>query len=301
MRKLVCFIQYIFLIVSGESERLFENLKKRFSKRRTAVKKAKRSGVGRIDLQKAEEELNKYAFLEWIIPCIAVKDSISNLDVTSGIGGSGVGINEGFEANDELEEKEQDESDNGEDVDGDDDDKEIEVKTPKRKREIETKDVKSNPANEIKWKKKRVSPDELMLTISERLNERSETKSKPVSENCDDAETIFGKMVADELRALPKKMKIMLKHDINESIFKYQMQLEEDNERSKHAIQPPEPTDLRNSTGFAPISFNNNNVNVNPFYRTFPVPETHSQTTSGAGVVDGIPQASNIYRQLLEE
>ena len=108
------------------------------------------------------------------------------MDVTSGIGGSGVGINEGFEANDELDEKEQDESDNGEDVDRDDGDEE--VKTPKRKREIETKDVKSNPANEIKWKKKRVSPDELMLTISKRLNERSETKSKPVSENCDDAE-----------------------------------------------------------------------------------------------------------------
>ena len=158
------------------------------------------------------------------------------MDVTSGIGGSGVGINEGFDAIDELEEKEQDESDNGEDVDGDVDDEEIEVKAPKRKREIETKNVKSNPASEIKWKNKRVSPDELMLTISKRLNERSETKSKPVSENCDDAETIFGKMVADELRALPKKMKIMLKHDINESIFKYQMQLEQDNERSKHAI-----------------------------------------------------------------
>ena len=289
MRKLVCFIRYIFLIVSGEPERLFENLKKRFSKSRTAVKKAKRSGAGRIDVQKAEE-LNKYAFLEWIIPYIAVKDSISNLDVTSGIGGSGVGINEGFEANDELEEKEQDESDNGKDVDGDDDDEEIEVKTPEGKREIETKDVKSNPGNEVKWKKKGVSSDELMLTIIERLNERSETKSKPVSENGDDAETIFGKMVADERRALPKKMKIMLKHDINESIFKYQMQLEEDNERSKHAIQPPEPTDLRNSTGFAPISFSNNNVNVNPFYRTFPVPETHCQTNSGAGVVDGIPR-----------
>ena len=90
MRKLVCFIQDIFLIVSGEPERLFENLEKRFSKRRTAVKKAKRSGAGRIDVQKAEEELNKYASLEWIIPYIAVKDSISYLDVTSGVGGSGV-------------------------------------------------------------------------------------------------------------------------------------------------------------------------------------------------------------------
>ena len=107
-------------------------MKKQFSKR-TAVKKAKRSGAGRTDVQKAEEELNKYAFLEWIIPYIAVEDSISNLDVTFGIVGSGVGINEGFEANDELEEKEQDESDNGEDIDRDDDDEEIEVKTQKER------------------------------------------------------------------------------------------------------------------------------------------------------------------------
>ena len=283
MRKLVCFIQYIFLIVSGEPKRLFENLKKRFSKRRIAVKKAKRSGAGRIVVQNAEEELNKYAFLEWIIHISLLKIPLViwmlHLVLVDRVLVSMRDLKQMMS----LKKKR-------EDVDGDDDVEEIEDKTPKRKREIETKDVKSNPANEIKWKKKRVSPDELMLTISKRLNERSETKSKPVSENCDDAETIFGKMVAGELRALPRKMKMMLKHDINESIFKYQMQLKEDNERSKHAMQPLEPTDLRNSTGFAPISFSNNNVNVNPFYRTFPVPETHSQTTSDAGVADGIPR-----------
>ena len=71
----------------GKLKDYLKTLKKQFSKRRTTVKKAKRSGAGRIDVQKAEEELNKYAFLEWIIPYIAVKDSISNLDVTSGIGG----------------------------------------------------------------------------------------------------------------------------------------------------------------------------------------------------------------------
>ena len=71
----------------GKLKDYLKTLKKQFSKRRTTVKKAKRSGAGRIDVQKAEEELNKYAFLEWIIPYIAVRDSISNLDVTSGIGG----------------------------------------------------------------------------------------------------------------------------------------------------------------------------------------------------------------------
>ena len=75
----------------------------------------------------------------------------------------------------------------------------------------------------MKWKK-RVTSNELMLTIYKRLHERSD-KSKQVTENHnDDVETIFGKMVANELRALPKRMKTMLKHDISESIFKYQMQ-----------------------------------------------------------------------------
>ena len=40
----------------------------------------------------------------------------------------------------------------------------------------------------------------------------------------EDDESIFGKMVAGELRSLPRKLKIMLKHEIN--IFKYQCQNE---------------------------------------------------------------------------
>lgn len=256
-----------------------------------------RSGAGRTEVHKAEEELKKYAFLEWINPYVAVKDSISNLDVTCGSGGSGVGINQDVETN-EIDEEPIDESDDEEGM-HEDEDGEIEAKTSMRKRKIVTKDVKSDPAKEMKWKKKKVSPDELMLSINKRLNERSETKSKQVSENTDDAATIFGKMVADELRALPKRMIIMLKHDINESIFKYHMQLED--EHSKNVVEPPEPTGFRNSTGFIPISFGNNNVNVNPFYHTFSVPEINNQTTSSKSVADGIPQASNTYRQLLEE
>ena len=98
--------------------------------------------------------------------------------------------------------------------------------------------MKSNPAKDLTWKK-RVTANELMLTINKQLHERSE-KSKQVTENHnDDAETTFGKMVADELRALPKSTKIMLKHDINESIFKYQIQLQEhESKATKLSVQP---------------------------------------------------------------
>ena len=133
-------------------------------------------------------------------------------------GGSDVTNSNGHE---EFEMEENDESGGEEDFEGNDN--EVEAKTSKRKIKSEIKNVKSNPAKDMKWKK-RVTANELMLTINKQLHERSE-KSKKVTENHnDDAETIFGKMVADELQALPKRMKIMLKHDINKSIFKNQMQ-----------------------------------------------------------------------------
>ena len=79
------FNERFFFLLLREPERLFENLKKRFSKRKNALKRLKRSGAGRNDgVQKAEEELRKYAFLEWTNPYVATRDSISNLDVTPG-------------------------------------------------------------------------------------------------------------------------------------------------------------------------------------------------------------------------
>ena len=124
----------------------------------------------------------------------------------------------------------------------------------------------------------------MMLTINKRLHERSE-KSKQVTENHnDDAETIFGKMVADELRALPKRMKIMLKHDINESIFKRQMQLEKhESKASKLLVQPSESTGFRSFTEImnSLSLFSNHEVNETPYYRTFAMTGTHSQAISG--------------------
>ena len=72
-------------------------------------------------------------------------------------------------------------------------------------------------------------------------------------------------MVADELRALPKRMKIMLKYDINESIFKYQIQLEEhEGKASKLLVQPSESTGFRSFTENinSPRSFSNHEVNI---------------------------------------
>ena len=46
----------LFFKSSGVAENIFGNMKKRFSKKRLAVKKAKRSGAGRTDVAQLEEE-----------------------------------------------------------------------------------------------------------------------------------------------------------------------------------------------------------------------------------------------------
>ena len=59
----------------------------------------------------------------------------------------------------------------------------------------------------------------MRLTINKRLHERAKKQTEPQAY---DEEPVFGKMVVNELRSVPKRrMKRMLKHEINESIFKY--------------------------------------------------------------------------------
>lgn len=96
-----------------------------------------------------------------------------------------------------------------------------------------------------------------------------------------DAEAIFGKMVADELRCLPKKLKIMLKHEINQSIYLYQMKHEESNEQT---------TSSQNTIEVA-------TNNVTQLHSLFPVAKTLNQTTF---CIPDVPTQSS-YRQLLEE
>ena len=114
---------------------------------------------------------------------------------------------------------------------------------------------------------------------------------------------ISGKMAADELRASPKRMKIMLKHDVSESIFKYQMQLEEhESKASKLSVQPSESTGFRSFTDIinSPSLFSNHVVNETLYYQTFAMIGAHSQAI--VDDVDGTLQIPNMsYRQMIEK
>lgn len=59
------------------------------------------------------------------------------------------------------------------------------------------------------------------------INQEQVLLTKTSNEDLDE-DGIFGKMVANELRSLPKDKKIRLKHDINNSIFRYQCEAEQE-------------------------------------------------------------------------
>ena len=59
----------------------------------------------------------------------------------------------------------------------------------------------------------------VLKAISKRLSEKSATRENDRRDEDED----FGKMVATELKGLPKVFKIKLKHEINNLIFQYQM------------------------------------------------------------------------------
>ena len=63
----------------GKAAKLFDVLKKRYSRKRQNFKKCSRSGVGSGDVNPAQKELEKYAFLSWLDQYIRPKKSRSNL------------------------------------------------------------------------------------------------------------------------------------------------------------------------------------------------------------------------------
>ena len=69
-----------FLFPSGTAQKLFEALKKKYSKKRLKFKQVShKSGSGRKDVEDAEEQLNDFGFMSWLDPYIRPRKSKSNL------------------------------------------------------------------------------------------------------------------------------------------------------------------------------------------------------------------------------
>lgn len=67
------------LIPGNAAKTYFDNLKKRYNKKRNAVKAATKSGAGRDDVLRHEVELKKYEFLSWLNKHIVLRESKTNI------------------------------------------------------------------------------------------------------------------------------------------------------------------------------------------------------------------------------
>ena len=71
---------HILSLNLGGAKRRFDNLKRRFSKKKAKYKKATRSGSGSCEAKQAEIELKKYDFLSWLAPYLRLKgNTVRNL------------------------------------------------------------------------------------------------------------------------------------------------------------------------------------------------------------------------------
>lgn len=181
----------------GEAKRRFENLKKRYSKKKKAKKDATRSGSGSKEASAAERDLKKYEFLSWLAPFLRLKATEDNLSMYVP------------QQNTDVEESDSSKSDsddegspvNNKSISSNADN--IENKDPNRKRVIRKRPSTSIPSQE----------DVVLNKIVKVLEEPSQNQ---------DADDVFGMMVSKEMKGLSERNKRKLKNEINNLIFKYQ-------------------------------------------------------------------------------
>jgi hypothetical protein len=199
-----------FFYLLGDAKNAFNNLKKRYSKKRNDVKRAKRSGAGLADVQKFEKSFEVYSFLGWLNHFLQLRD-----DTLTNLTSEDVEVETG---DDEEEDRDEDEAE----YDKEDNETTTEatpsgIKTKKRKSFAKT--------DKLPFKKKRNEPvsqeenaaKDILQTINQRLQHKSE---RPQQRDEDD---VFGEMVTSEIKKFRKLLKFRFKHEVNNLIFKYQM------------------------------------------------------------------------------
>ena len=70
------FNYYLFV---GEEKKRFENLKKRYSKKKNNLKRKSATGAGLADVEAAKRDLKEYGFLAWLEEHLQLRETKTNL------------------------------------------------------------------------------------------------------------------------------------------------------------------------------------------------------------------------------
>lgn len=237
-------IYVLFFNFIGEAKRRFENLKKRYSKKKKAFKMATRSGAGGREANVAEAEMKNYDFLSWLSPYLRLRDTENNLphnNVTE------LTANESY-----TETNTNDFEDDGDLSDA-------------YEESIKSLKTGNCTASTKRKSSEECSEKDFMEVIRKTLQE------PPVVAKSPDADDIFGMMVANEIRGFSERLKRRLKNDINNLIFKYQEQESDSvgimNTSSNGICQPSVISNASASVSpitwpnFHALNYNMNNMN----------------------------------------
>lgn len=259
-----------FYFIATRAKSAFENLKKNYTKKRSNVRNSKRSGTSREAVEKAENELRQWSFLTWLDDFVQPRVSKSSFDVDT----------QSYSQQTVDEHHNTFENDEENDFMGHDESNDVEIPedntglyperivTSKRQKGVNI----SKPKQPIIKRKlsatKENELDRQKLSFLKSVNERMESRDK--NKKVDDAEDRFASTIADDLRQLPHRQRLLAKNEIKNTLFRYQMEILDKsnnnfNDQSANRYQYQLPTPFSSSHGNSfPIQQpqNQNHTNV---------------------------------------
>ena len=197
-----------------DAKNSYEIFKKRYLKKRNLLRKTDKSGTSSASVEKAQRDFNPYQFFSWIDIYLRPRESKTNvIDLdTESICSPGPGS-----SNFILDEDEQDSDNESENNDKKETDiEEMESKPTKRKQ--------SKSKEKVNKLRKLSMVDQKQIKLMEDI-EREMLMEKELKQTAkvQDAEETYCINLACELRKFTEEEKCLIKHEINNVMFKYQM------------------------------------------------------------------------------
>lgn len=196
---------------TGEASRKWDNLKKKYNRKKNNLKKKSASGAGLADVESCIKDLKEYSFLSWLDQHSALRESKTNIADTD---------NDDYDSEHEDSEKEEDSQQEAlsHSVANSN---QIKPKPKKKAKEDLSKETIESPLMSAKNKAKR---DQAETFAWKNIGEVFAKKNKAnESKQSKDAEAIFGEMIAEELRQFKGRKKAIVRHRIQNVLFEEQM------------------------------------------------------------------------------
>lgn len=274
----------------------FNNLKKKFMRKKKEFRDVNRSGTSTKAIEKAEKALQQYQFMEWLSTFIQPRDGRTNLKRARIERESTIDAKEIEEEEDGLDKNENDDRDieNSCDILEDDSDR-VSQRTAliNDEKEVDTKDKDSQLDRPTKSKKKpriQGAAKETLLEemeysilrkINLRMNEQEKRRKTDKVELKElDSEDVFCQALSLDLKKLPYYERCMAKHEMQNVLYKHQMSLMERQMRpynfNQNQINPQSPMPPNTQTPFgifSPTHSSSPSINSPP---STPMPNTQN-------------------------